>query len=74
MAKVGGQTKPRGRGNFGNPEQHRSAGRKGGEATKRLHNQTFYAQIGAAGGKVSPSNFRFNPERARAAGRKGGRG
>ena len=61
-----------GRGNFGNPEQHAEAGRKGGEATAASHDRSFYEEIGSEGGKASSGSFEKGSERAREAGRKGG--
>ena len=42
----------------GTPEQHREAGRAGGEATAATHGRDFYEQIGRQGG----SQGRGNPE------------
>lgn len=67
------RTTSRGRGNFGNPEQHAAAGRKGGQATARAHGPEFYSEIGSEGGKRSSGSFQKGSERAREAGRKGGR-
>jgi uncharacterized protein len=61
-----------GRGNFGNPEQHAEAGRKGGEATASSHDRSFYEEIGSEGGQASSGSFEKGSERAREAGRKGG--
>lgn len=61
-----------GRGNFGNPEQHAEAGRKGGEATRDSHDRSFYEDIGREGGQASSGSFEKGSERAREAGRKGG--
>lgn len=62
----------RGKGWHGDSRGHADAGRKGGLATSRTHDETFYSQIGRKGGKASPGNFKNNPEKARQAGRKGG--
>ncbi len=62
----------RGRGFFGNPEQHAKAGRKGGEATAKAHGPEFYSEIGSLGGKKSSGSFTKGSDRAREAGRKGG--
>lgn len=62
----------RGRGNFGDPEQHAEAGRQGGEATAASHDRSFYENIGEKGGENSPTKFQEGDERAREAGRKGG--
>ena len=61
-----------GRGNFGNPEQHADAGRKGGEATAKTHDKGFYEGIGSDGGKASSGSFEKGSQEARDAGRKGG--
>lgn len=62
----------RGRGNFGDPEQHAEAGRKGGEATSQSHDRSFYEEIGSQGGKASSGSFEKGSERAKEAGRRGG--
>ncbi len=62
------------RGNFGNTEQHKQAGRKGGKAAQtngRAHQLTREER--SRGGSHSGGNFRNNPERAREVGRRGGR-
>lgn len=66
------QQNGKGKGWFGSSEDHRRVGRKGGQATARTHDETFYSTIGRLGGRVSPGNFANNPQRARDAGRKGG--
>lgn len=66
-------TKSKGRGWHGDPDGHKKAGQKGGLATARSHDSSFYSQIGSKGGRASTGNFKNDPERARAAGRKGGR-
>lgn len=63
----------RGRGNFGNTEQHRDAGRKGGEATAASHDSGFYEDIGSEGGKASSGSFEKGSQRAKDAGREGGK-
>lgn len=62
----------RGRGNFGNSEQHARAGRKGGQSTAKSHGPEFYAEIGSLGGKHSSGSFAKGSERARQAGKRGG--
>ncbi len=62
----------RGRGNFGNPEQHAKAGRRGGRATAQSHGPEFYSEIGARGGRKSSGSFQKGSKRAREAGRVGG--
>lgn len=64
--------KQRGRGFFGNSEQHAKAGRKGGEATAKAHGPEFYSEIGSLGGKKSSGSFQKGSARAKEAGRKGG--
>lgn len=66
-------TKRKGRGWHGDPEGHRTAGRKGGLTTARTHDETFYSQIGRKGGQASPTKFQEGSKRASEAGRKGGR-
>ena len=51
---------------------NQEAGQLGGQATSKTHGKQFYENIGSAGGKVSPGNFKNDPERAADAGRKGG--
>lgn len=63
----------RGRGNFGNPEQHANAGRKGGMSTARNHGPEFYSEIGSLGGRKSTGSFQKGSDRAREAGQRGGR-
>jgi general stress protein YciG len=63
----------KGRGWHGDPDGHKKAGRKGGQATASSHGQDFYSSIGRKGGQVSPGNFANDPQRARAAGQKGGK-
>ncbi len=63
----------RGRGNFGNPEQHAAAGRKGGRSTAKTHGPAFYSEIGSRGGRKSSGSFQKGSDRAREAGRRGGR-
>lgn len=62
----------RGRGNFGNPEQHASAGRKGGRSTAQSHGPAFYSEIGSRGGRKSTGSFQKGSARAQEAGRRGG--
>lgn len=62
----------RGRGNFGNREQHAAAGRKGGQATAKSHGPEFYSEIGSLGGRKSTGSFEKGSTRAREAGRRGG--
>jgi general stress protein YciG len=66
------QDNKRGRGNFGNKEQHAAAGRRGGQATARTHGSQFYSEIGAEGGKRSSGSFQKGSTRAQEAGRRGG--
>lgn len=61
-----------GKGWHGDSRAHAEAGRKGGLATSRTHDETFYSEIGRKGGKASPGNFKYDPSRAREAGRLGG--
>ena len=68
-----GTTKSRGRGWHGDPDGHRLAGAKGGQATFEEMGAEFYSQIGRAGGAKSPGNFKNDPKRASIAGRKGGK-
>lgn len=62
----------RGQGNFGNPQQHAEAGRKGGQKTAATHDSTYYERIGSEGGKASSGSFEKGSQRAKDAGRKGG--
>lgn len=54
------------------PGIHAEAGKKGGEATRESHDETFYEEIGSMGGKASPTKFKSGDERTKEAGRKGG--
>ncbi len=69
---MAGDKNNRGQGNFGNPEQHAEAGRKGGEKTASTHGKEFYEEIGSEGGKASSGSFEKGSQRAKDAGRKGG--
>jgi len=51
-------------GNFGNPEQHAEAGKKGAQAQS--------TEAKAKGGSNSGGNFKNDPQRASEAGQKGG--
>ncbi len=62
-----------GRGWHGDPEGHRKAGERGGEATARKYGPDFYEEIGRRGGKVSPGKFKPGSKRAVEAGRRGGK-
>lgn len=52
------------RGNFGNPEQHSAAGKKGAKAQP--------TEAKAKGGSRSGGNFKNDPQRASEAGKMGG--
>lgn len=45
-----------GKGWRGDREGHRRAGRKGGMATAKTHDETFYSQIGSIGGRSQGRN------------------
>lgn len=52
-------------------------GKKAAQTNKERHGDSFYAQIGAIGGKKGKADgtikgFALNPDRAREAGRRGG--
>jgi general stress protein YciG len=61
-----------GRGWHGNSEGHARAGRKGGMATAKSRDRSFYEDIGRRGGEASSGSFEPGSQRAREAGRKGG--
>ena len=63
----------KGRGWHGDPERHRQAGAKGGQATLEEMGYEFYSNIGKRGGTVSPGNFKNDPKRASIAGARGGK-
>ncbi len=73
MADTNARPASRGRGNFGNSEQHAAAGRKGGRSTAKTHGPSFYSEIGSRGGRKSTGSFQKGSLRAREAGRLGGR-
>jgi general stress protein YciG len=66
-------THGKGKGNFGNSEQHRKAGQLGGDAVVEKYGANHMASIGSSGGKVSGGNFKNNRIRAAQAGTIGGR-
>lgn len=61
-----------GRGWHGNSAGHAKAGRKGGQATARSRDRSFYENIGREGGRRSSGSFTAGSDRAREAGRRGG--
>ena len=61
-----------GRGNHGNPQQHKDAGKLGGEATAKTHDKEFYEGIGRDGGNASSGQFKAGDKRTEDAARKGG--
>ena len=66
----------KGKGWFGNSQQHAAAGRKGGLARKRQIEsdpEMSYQLMGRKGGEASSGKFQKGSNRAREAGRKGGR-